>query len=430
MYCLPAALANHHSKSCQNRFPKRKLICINIISANRNSEGDPTAHSFSTIKSNFTVTLRRKNPFGKTAQYEIGDDVNLDQEQPDAKADEQPVPPSVPTKSTLRRFSVSRNKVDPKAQSAALSPASASPDPASNSDPTANGFIPAESVTTARLPSGKSVNPKRLSIRVPSAFRTDSGTNRFSFTVNGTRRQRKELDLSVFRNQHSTMDPAHSEMSLGSDLKPPPLLSGNSTITEGSDSNISSTSDHYHPHQQNRTNNDNYDSNSNVHSSSSTSSTSSSADSPITPITTTHQQASQFKSALRSSPGKGDFLHSPPPSANASSSSSTFAGDSRRGSQASLQSVSDRRGSNISSMLNRPITPSLLSNSSTMTTSDGSCLYSPSYALGSPVTPTMGGIESNSGKPSWLSNLFFFKQPKVCNSRVKIKKRWTHGDAL
>jgi hypothetical protein len=381
------------------------------------SDGDPTGNSFSTIKSNFTVTLRRKNPFGKTAQHDIGDDINLNQEQLDAKADEQPVPPSVPTKSTLRRFSVSRNKVDPKTQSAALPPASVSP------DPTANSFTPPENATTTRLHNGKSVNPKRLSIRVPNAFRTDSGTNRFSFTVNGTRRQRKELDLSVFRNQHSPMDPASSEVSLGSDLKPPPPLSGNSTITESSDSNISNDSDHYHPHQQYRTNNDSYDSNNNVHSSSSTSSTSSSADTPITPSTTAHQQASQFKSALRSSPGKGEFLHSPPPSANTSSSSSTFAGDSRRGSQASLQSVSDRRGSNISSMLNRPITPSLLSNSSTMTTSDGSCLYSPSYALGSPVTPTMGGMESNGGKPSWLSNLFFFKQPKVCQALVKLKIR-------
>lgn len=54
----------------------------------------------------------------------------------------------------------------------------------------------------------------------------------------------------------------------------------------------------------------------------------------------------------------------------------------RRSSQASM----DKRSQH------RPTTPSLLSNSSNITTS--------------PIEPT---------KPSWLQHLFFFKQPKVCS---------------
>lgn len=69
----------------------------------------------------------------------------------------------------------------------------------------------------------------------------------------------------------------------------------------------------------------------------------------------------------------------------------------RRVSEASSIQSFDRRGSDI-----HP--PSLLSNSSTITAA--TTVYSPS-----PVTP----------KTSWLSNLFFFKQPKVIRRRLDCR---------
>ncbi|KAI9312164.1 hypothetical protein BX666DRAFT_2161655 [Dichotomocladium elegans] len=77
-------------------------------------------------------------------------------------------------------------------------------------------------------------------------------------------------------------------------------------------------------------------------------------------------------------------LLTPPPSAT------------RRGSQASFNSF-DRRYSE-----QRPATPSLLSNSSTLTTS----------------VSNNNNDSGAGGKSLWISNLFFFKQPKVCTITV------------
>ncbi|CDH53197.1 camk camkl gin4 protein kinase [Lichtheimia corymbifera JMRC:FSU:9682] len=96
--------------------------------------------------------------------------------------------------------------------------------------------------------------------------------------------------------------------------------------------------------------------------------------------------------AVKTSLNSPNPLLTPPPSAKVD--------ELRRGSQASFQSY-DRRGSE-----QRPLTPSLLSNSSTITTSpSGTC---------TPSSPAVVTIASNN-KASWITHLFHFKQPKVCS---------------
>lgn len=95
---------------------------------------------------------------------------------------------------------------------------------------------------------------------------------------------------------------------------------------------------------------------------------------------------------VKSSLNSPNPLLTPPPSAKVD--------ELRRGSQSSFQSY-DRRGSE-----QRPFTPSLLSNSSTITTSpSGTC---------TPSSPGVVTIASNN-KASWITHLFHFKQPKVCS---------------
>ncbi|KAI8086385.1 uncharacterized protein BX664DRAFT_282272 [Halteromyces radiatus] len=229
----------------------------NVLTSRRQSKSSITgvsSYPYSTIRSTLAGTLRRKNPFGKMMQQET---TTTEPSEPQ-QTTESDQSPSSPCSSTV-----------------------------------------------------KTLNTKRLSIRVPNAFRNDNGTNRFSFTLNGTRRQRKELDMSMFQTQKQRSSISTRNEGLDSDLTPPPALSDGSTLSSSISS--SSTKDHHHQQQQQHGN-------------------------------------------------------------------------------TSLQSVTERRGSNTSSTLNRPITPSLLSNSSTITTA-----------------------KSASFKASWLNNLFFFKQPKICS---------------
>ncbi|KAI9304917.1 hypothetical protein BJ944DRAFT_277982 [Cunninghamella echinulata] len=384
----------------------------------------PTAESMeknhSTIKSTFAGTLRRKkNPFNnKSEDQELIDDNNDNQGSVPSSPDT-PLPPNVPTKSTLRQQqSASKNKIDPSISSSNISSSSASTHNTSPSHITPSISTSSSHVTTSKRNSkigGKSLNSKRLSIRVPSAFRHEDGTKRFSFTLNGSKKQRKEIDMSMFENQypsstHVRGDSNNDHHSDGELLSSPPGLSDGSSLSCSSSSSSNNNNNRKNNQRQNSTgsNNDGFSS-----STTSSSASSSSAYSPVTP-TTTSQQASKFKNALRSMPGKGEFLHSPPPpnpTASSSSvvcSSNSSACTSRRTSQASFQSVVDRRGSHISTM-NRPITPSLLSNNSTITTASGSYPPSPSLVM-SPVS-----ILDEPAKPSWINNLFFFKQPKVCS---------------
>ncbi|KAG0167242.1 hypothetical protein DFQ28_005948 [Apophysomyces sp. BC1034] len=267
----------------------------------------PTTPQPQSTSSSAFGTLRRKNPFAKS----------------------EPTTPVPPPRSSLRPTGnlLQRNKVDP-----------------------TSGMRKSTSSSNSRQ-----TNPKRLSIRVPNAFQTEKSSSgkKFGFTLNSiSRRQRKQIDLSVFQPQQE--DDAK--------LSPPPALSDGSTLSSSSSSNSS-------------------------RSSTSSNNNSSSCAPPPT-----------FKTALQTMPPSPNLL-TPPPSAKDITSD-------RRSSNGSFQSI-DRRGSNQSTY-NRPATPSLLSNSSTITTNSGS--YPPSPA------------EASAPKTSWLSNLFFFKQPKVCSLVVNTAK--------
>ncbi|KAF7732339.1 hypothetical protein EC973_005235 [Apophysomyces ossiformis] len=270
------------------------------------SPAEPQPQPQSTSSSAFG-TLRRKNPFAKS----------------------EPATPVPPPRSSLRPTAniLQRNKVDP---------------------------TPSIRKSTSSS-NNKQSNPKRLSIRVPNAFQTEKSTSgkKFGFTLNSiNRRQRKQLDLSVFQPQNDE----------DAKLSPPPALSDGSTLSSSSSSNSSRSSA--------SSNNNN----------------------------TNCVPAPTFKTALQAMPVSPNLL-TPPPSAKDLISD-------RRSSHGSFQSI-DRRGSNQSTF-NRPATPSLLSNSSTITTNSGS--YPPSPA------------EVSAPKTSWLSNLFFFKQPKVCSIVVNTAK--------
>ncbi|CAO3585663.1 unnamed protein product [Absidia cylindrospora] len=122
-----------------------------------------------TIKSTLAGTLRRKNPFGKGVQRNGDTGVDYQEQQSvDAAPSEQlsdtsSSPPSVPTKSMLRKPSVSRNRIDPKTQILE----SPSPD-------TIKSHENAELRPHTSKNSGKTLNTKRLSIRVPNAFKMET----------------------------------------------------------------------------------------------------------------------------------------------------------------------------------------------------------------------------------------------------------------
>ncbi|CAO3649507.1 unnamed protein product [Cunninghamella blakesleeana] len=409
------------SETFYARFIKNVLHSRKKDNNNESMESSHSSSSnqnYSTIKSTLAGTLRRKkNPFNNSN--------NNNEESSLPSTPTTPLPPNVPTKSSLRQqpslTTVSKNnKIDPSISSSIVSSSSSSNTSTVDTTTINKRHSKISTNNNNTNTNGKTLNTKRLSIRVPNAFRNEDGTKRFSFTLNGSRKQRKEIDMSMFENQSSpTCD--------GELLSSPPALSDGSSLScsssSSSNNNNTSTSTNNNNNGNNNNNNNSNNKNNNQRqnstesnndffsSSSTTTSASSSTYSPVTP-TTTSQQASQFKSALRSMPGKGEFLQSPPPPNPTSSSSSMVHSNSshcssRRASQASFQSMIDRRGSHISNM-NRPITPSLLSNNSTIETG-GSYPPSPSTAM-SPIS-----IMDEPTKPSWINNLFIFKQPKVCS---------------
>ncbi|KAG2221061.1 hypothetical protein INT45_009719 [Circinella minor] len=211
-------------------------------------------------------------------------------------------------------------------------------------------------------------NHKRLSIRVPNV----NDTRKFAagvFTLNGnsvSRRQRKSIHLSVFEQQE--LEGSNKE-----ELPPPqpPALSDGSTLSSSSSSSSSSN----HSNSNNNT------------------------------ITTMEASKNGIQPTFKTAVLKTLPTSTSPPTLLTPQQMVQHQG--RRGSQASFQSL-DRRGSDQSTTTTtttRPNTPSLLSNSSTITTSP-SVSYPNSPAIA--TTP----------KPSWISNLFFFKQPKICTLTV------------
>lgn len=273
----------------------------------------------------------------------------------------EPTSPTVPPKSTLRPTShiLQRNKIDP-----------------SDEDAEEEGII-IEQQQKENHKSNKSatLSAKRLSLRIPNAFRNDStinsSTKKFGFTLgSNSRKQRKQLDLSLFQTEQpqkqekiSMTTSSKKTLVNDSSLLPPPALSDGSTLSSSSSTCSSTHSSYYQA-----------------------------STSPVQKL------PPNFKSVI-----------------NKQSNSNVFAaGNPRRSSQVSFKSM-DRRGSNLSTSTlaqqqqqqqqqqsnnNRPTTPSLLSNSST---------------IASPNNNNNNSIPSQPAKASWLNNLFFFKQPKVCS---------------
>lgn len=306
------------------------------------------------IAATLVGTLRRKNPFNRTP-------INTTDFAISSTSMKEPASPTVPPKSTLRPTShiLQRNKVDP-----------------SDEDPEEESIIMEQQKENRKSNKSATLSAKRLSLRIPNAFRNDStinssSTKKFGFTLgSNSRKQRKQLDLSLFQTEqqqtqqkessNNTMASSKKTLVNDSSLLPPPALSDGSTLSSSS-STCSSTHSSY-------------------------------CQAPTSPA---QKVPPTFKSVM-----------------NKQSSGNVYAtGNPRRSSQVSFKSM-DRRGSNISTSTlaqqqqhmnnNRPTTPSLLSNSST---------------IASPTTPSNknNSIPSQPAKASWLNNLFFFKQPKVCS---------------
>lgn len=227
---------------------------------------------------------------------------------------EEPTSPNVPPKSTLRPTShiLQRNKVDPDEEEPEQPPAR----PNSHNNKSAT------------------LSAKRLSLRIPNAFKNDSTvtSKKFGFTLgSNARKQRKQLDLSLFQTEQQQPTATNSSAMKQSIITTTPGLSDGSTLSDSS--SICSS---------------------------------------------VHSQQTKSPSSLVKKPF------------------------GRRSSQVSFKSM-DRRGSSSTlqhHLNNRPTTPSLLSNSST---------------IQSPVRQQNNSLPSQPAKSSWLNNLFFFKQPKICS---------------
>ncbi|KAI9481141.1 MAG: kinase-like domain-containing protein [Benjaminiella poitrasii] len=301
------------------------------------------------IASSLVGTFRRKNPFNRapinTTELSISSESIL---------------PTVPPKTISRPKShiLQRNQIDPSEEDAT--------EPSSEQQQKGGSREPSKSAT---------LSSKRLSFR--NTFRANSATvsspnstRKFGFTLGSiSRKQRKQLDLSIFQaetfqeatpNSRSQPKPAKSANNVTSNdsgLLPPPALSDGSTLSSSSSSTCSST------------------------------------------------HSSYYQTSSSAAPGKH---HSTFKTVMNKINQTTFPTETlRRASQGSFRSM-DRHGSNVSTatltqqQMNRPTTPSLLSNSST--------IGSPTANHDGSPTPSQ-----STSKSSWLNNLFFFKQPKVCS---------------
>jgi hypothetical protein len=253
---------------------------------------------------------------------------------------QQPTSPVVPPKSTLRPTShiLQRNKVDPSSDE---DQPPLPPPPSSN-----------KSNKSATL------SAKRLSLRIPNAFRGDStvSSKKFGFTLgSNSRRQRKQLDLTLFQDGDNDQKKKQQQINNRSNqsipLPPPaPLLSDGSTLSSSSS------------------------------------------------LSSRHSNNSGFQNEYSN---KNTLLKKGHSNTMRNPSFFSASGTARRSSQASFKSSIKTSSNHSGFTLNhRPTTPSLLSNSSTMN---------------SPISPASSSASQNVPKASWLSNLFFFKQPKVCS---------------
>ncbi|KAI8996821.1 kinase-like domain-containing protein [Pilobolus umbonatus] len=304
----------------------RRQTAKNKNTFESNSIGSTDGQDFGTSLSsskptNLTMigTLRRKNPFTKSstnnAEFSISPD-SIDSPQSSISQ----------AKSNVRPMShvLQRNKIDP----------------SEDLEDFDQIQQPTKSTDKSTLKSS-TVSSKRLSLRLSNAFRGDStvSSKKFGFTLgSGSKKQRKQLDLSLFHTEKAESKLKQESNLTDSALIPPPMLSDGSTL-----SNSSSTSSN-----------------------------------------------SQNNGYLGE---KGNSPSTLKPEKNGTDSSTNDV-------SGSVNRLNSSHSTLTQPQQTRPATPSLLSNSST---------------INSPGEPTVSTIPSQPAKSSWLSNLFFFKQPKVCS---------------
>ncbi|KAI8968362.1 hypothetical protein BDF20DRAFT_177117 [Mycotypha africana] len=356
-------------------------------------------------------TLRRKNPFHRTAINTTDFAITS-------------ITHTTSTKGTVRPAStiLQRNRIDPSEDEDSVHANQSAEDNQKSASPSRHATLQA----------------KRMSLRIPNAFK---GVNdsRFGFTLgSNARKQRKQVDISMFggpasshkdaldtkfeitsfaaasfqQQQQQQQQQPPTAQSSESSLLPPPALSDGSTLSSSSSTCSSSHSNIVYQ------------------------TTAATIPSPVvgTPTVSAavpknymHRHSNQ--NMLMASTTTA-FTTTTTTTATATTNNNNNANNTaRRASQVSFKSV-DRRGSNISTSnlsqqhINRPITPSLLSNSSTIATSNVPILEimgsksNQSMSVHSTVSSTQTAAATHSTKASWLNHLFFFKQPKVCSLTV------------
>lgn len=361
---------NSISHTSEQHSPASNTTATTVPSTPQPSSSSSNNTTKQPITATLVGTLRRKNPFHRapinTTDFVISPTSMEQQSQQNDILP--PTSPIVPPKSTLRPTShiLQRNKIDPTTE---------------DDDNTA-AATEIEVVESPRK-SNKSAT-LRMSLRLPIAFTRNSnkdssatdgaktttggasneaggGTKKFGFTLgSNARKQRKQLDLSLFSTEQQEQPTSKSAIILSnneSDIKstnaaggllpPGPIISDGSTLSSSSSSTCSST------------------------------------------------HSSSYSNIVTTSSSK-----------NLKNNVTNTKQTPRRSSQASFKSM-DRRASNTTiNQQHRPTTPSLLSNSS--------AIQSPTTASMPPI-PSPNSIPSQPAKASWLNNLFFFKQPKVCS---------------
>ncbi|OBZ88240.1 Serine/threonine-protein kinase GIN4 [Choanephora cucurbitarum] len=188
------------SPSRKQYYPPQELV----YRPNRHAEETPSREepqmspipNSKPTSSTWVGTLRRKNPFQKSNAGTNKFDITIDSSN------------NQNSKSGTHRMSnaniLQRNKIDP----------------TSIEEPT----NPRKSAT---------LNAKKFSLRIANTFKTDEDTKKFGFTFNNTKKQRKQLDLSIFQSKHD------------SSLQPPPALLSDKSTLNSSSSISSSTQSSY-----------------------------------------------------------------------------------------------------------------------------------------------------------------------------------------
>ncbi|KAI8374779.1 kinase-like domain-containing protein [Blakeslea trispora] len=147
--------------------------------------------------STWVGTLRRKNPFNKANGGTNKFDITME------PSDYQHTRPG--THRITNSNILQRNRVDP--------------------------TLTEESSTSRK---SATMNARKFSLRIANTFKNDEDNKKFGFTFNNTKKQRKQLDLSIFQSKNESSLP-----------NPPTLLSDESTLNSSSSTSSSTQSSYF-----------------------------------------------------------------------------------------------------------------------------------------------------------------------------------------